>query len=446
MATKRASKLHLLTVREVQTAGDGNHSDGGGLMLRVRGDSAIWVLRYTALTGRRREMSLGAARRSNSAQAGTGLAAARDLAHAARDLLQRGVDPIDERDQRRSASREAEEIKKADQARERTTLARVARRYHADMVEPQRTKKHAAQWIASLELNLPPAIWHAPIDSIEPAELLSALADLRKRVPETCDRVRQRLETIFDDAEFHKLCTGNPARAIRRKLAERPRGKAKGNFAALPYAEVPAFMRQLRQQPGVAARCLEFALLTAARTGEVLGCTWDEIDAQAGTWRIPGSRMKGGEEHVVYLCPRALEIVESMRMFQGEPWVFPSPVDREKAMSNMAMLVLLKRMGYADNTTVHGVCRASFSSWANDTGATRPDVIEACLAHREADKVRASYNRAQFNAERKALLEAWANFLAHSAQITPIRVLQQKDEVEASTDLRQVGRTECANT
>ena len=120
--------------------------------------------------------------------------------------------------------------------------------------------------------------------------------------------------------------------------------------------------------------------------------------------------MKGGEDHDVYLTPRALEIIENMRELQGSPWVFPSVTNREKPMSNMAMLVLLNRMGMEKETTVHGLCRASFSTWANDLGIARPDVIEACLAHREADKVRSAYNRASFTAERRQLLLAWAAF------------------------------------
>ena len=330
-----------------------------------------------------------------------------------------GVDPIDERDQRRRLAATAEEARRPTR-RASVDAGPLRPRLPRRVVEPQRTEEARGAVDRQPWRTTAAGVWHAPIDSIEPAELLSALADLRKRVPETCDRVRQRLETIFDDAEFHKLCTGNPARAIRRKLAERPRGKAKGNFAALPYAEVPAFMRQLRQQSGVAARCLEFALLTAARTGEVLGCTWDEIDAQAGIWRIPGSRMKGGEEHVVYLCPgrwRSSIQCGCTRASLGIPFASrPREGDEQHGNARTAQAHGLRRQDHGARRVPRIVLIV-----ANDTGAARPDAIEACLAHREADKVRASYNRAQFNDERKALLEAWANFLAHSAQIVPIR-------------------------
>lgn len=436
MATKRAAKLHRLTVREVQSADDGDHSDGGGLLLRVRGDSASWVMRYTSPTGRRREMGLGVARRANAALVGESITTARDLARLAREQLQRGADPIDERDQRRDAGRQAEQAKKAEKARERLTLARAARDYHERAIEPRLTDKHAAQWIASLENHIPTELWHAPIASIEAPALLAALSKVRPherarnlkgdRLPETLRRIRQRLDTIFEDAIFHGHCSTNPAAAIRRKMRETMPRKESGKFAALAYREAPALMQRLREAQGTAARCLEFAVLTAARTGEVLGAVWSEFDLDAGMWLVPAERMKASgkdqaEPHLVHLSARAIEVVRG-QLGQNERLVFPSPLNAEKAMSNMAMLAVLDRLGVRRQTTVHGLCRATFSTWAYETAAARPDVIEACLAHREADKVKAAYNRAQFTEERKALLAAWADFLATpAAQVIPLR-------------------------
>jgi len=151
-------------------------------------------------------------------------------------------------------------------------------------------------------------------------------------------------------------------------------------------------------------------LYTAARTGEIIGATWAEIDIAGALWVVPGVRMKGGEEHRVHLSARALAILEGMREL-GSEYVFPSSRETDRAMSNMALLALVKRMKYSDRTTVHGICRASFSTWANETGAARPDVIEVTLAHREGDRIRAAYNRSKFNAERRALLNAWADFI-----------------------------------
>ena len=268
----------------------------------------------------------------------------------------------------------------------------------------------------------PDLIVAAPGADIQDLQLGNAVVDdkadfiieLQAKVPETASRVRQRLEAIFDDAEFRWLSAGNPARAIRRKLSETKKARKRGSFAALPYAQVPAFVKLLQARECISARALEFAVLTTARTGEVIGATWDEFDLAAGVWTVPAARMKGGERHTVYLAERAREIVTGMQEL-AQRFVFPAPTLDDKRLSNMAMLTLLRRMDADKTTTVHGLCRASFSTWAYETGAARPEVIEACLAHREADKVKAAYNRAQFASERAALLAAWADHCAGKA-------------------------------
>lgn len=426
---RAAARLHFLTTKQVQACADGDHSDGGGLLLRVRGESASWVFRFTSPSGRRREMGLGVARRGSAAQAGDSLTAARRQAHEAREQLLQGVDPIDARDERKKAAQQAEDAKRAGKERERWTLARAARDYHERVIEPSRTAKHAAQWIASLEHHVPSTIWHKPIAEVEPPELLAALSAVRSledkelRIPETLQRVRQRLDAVFEDAIFHRRCTSNPAAAVRRKMRESMPRKQAGQFAALPYREAPAFMARLREAEGIAARCLEFAVLTAARTSEALLAEWSEFDLEAGLWTVPAAKMKAKEEHVVYLPPRAVEILQQMLAMQlDRTWVFPSPVLARRPMSNMAMLTVLDRMGMRERTTVHGLCRATFSTWANETGAGRPDVIEACLAHEESNRVRAAYNRAKFAEERQALLVTWAAFLSSSCgQVIPLQ-------------------------
>ena len=430
---RTAARLHLLTARQVQGAGEGDHGDGGGLLLRVRGASASWVLRYTSPTGKRRDMGLGIAHRGSTAQAGEALTAARDLAHRARELLRQGQDPITERDKHREGARTTETARKAEAAKSRLTLARAARDYHERTIESSRTAKHAAQWIASLENHVPAALWHAPIASITAPALLQALLAIKPhekarnltsgdKVPETLQRIRQRLDAVFEDGIFHGHCASNPAAAIRRKLRETmPRRKA-GKFAALPFREAPEFMARLRASEGTAARCLEFAVLTAARTSEALLAEWSEIDMEAGAWLVPGERMKAGEPHLVHLSRRAVAVLEG-QAGQHARWGFPSIMKgyEDKPQSNMAMLAVLGRLGVRDKTTVHGLCRATFSTWANETAAARPDVIEACLAHEESNRVRASYNRATFNEERAALLAKWAEFLQHSAQVIEFR-------------------------
>lgn len=426
--------LHRLTAREIATAGKGDHTDGGGLLLRVREEGgSAWVLRYTAPTGRRREMGLGAVDRSSIAAIGRSTTAARELAHKARELLRQDIDPIDAREERRGAARAAMEAKKTASERDRWTLARAARDYHERVIEPSRTPKHAAQWIASLENHVPAQLWHAPIDTIEPPPLLSALLDVKPherarrhqgdKVAETVQRIRQRLDAVFEDAIFHRRASTNPAAAIKRKMREASGKRERGQFKAMSYKEAPGFMARLRQADGTAARCLELAVLTAARTSEVLLAEWSEFDIDAATWTIPAARMKAGEPHTVYLSTRAVDILKS-QVGQDTRYVFPSAMSKgtPAPMSNMAMLTVLDRLGARAQTTVHGLCRATFSTWANETSAARPDVIEACLAHEEGNRVRAAYNRAKFNDERRALLAAWAEYLQREpAQVLPFK-------------------------
>lgn len=415
--TKRA--LHRLTARQVHEAGDGEHYDGGSLLLRVSDGAAQWVFRYTSAAGRRRQMGLGPCPRANLAQTGQSLTAARDAAHQARELLRRGIDPIDQRAQQRDEARQADELQRHARQRERWTLARCARDYHERVIEPNRTTKHSAQWIASLENHVPAALWHAPIDGITAPELLQALTAVRphqrarthKALDETVRRVRQRLEAVFEDAQFHGRCTTNPAAAVKRKLSEaKPTKPERGHLRALDWRDAPALLKRIRAVPGTAARALEFAVLTASRTAEVLGAEWSEVDLDGAVWQVQAHRMKGREAHTVYLAARAVEILRG-QLGQSKTYVFPSPMDLRKPMSNMSMVAVLKRLKADDATTVHGLARATFSTWANETGA-RPDVVEACLAHREADKVRAAYNRAAFADERRALLASWAAYLA----------------------------------
>jgi integrase len=233
--------------------------------------------------------------------------------------------------------------------------------------------------------------------------------------------VRQRLDAVFEDAIFHGLCASNPAAAIRRKMREAGGKRERGELTALPFREAPAFMKTLRLQAGTAARTLEFAVLTASRTSEALFACWPEFDLAEGLWRIPAERMKSGEVHTVHLSERTLDILRA-QVGQHGSIVFPSTLKADSPQSNMAMLAVLDRMDMRDRTTVHGLCRATFSTWANETGAARPDVVEACLAHREADRVKAAYNRAKFSEERKALMIAWGEYLTRAmAEVLPLR-------------------------
>lgn len=229
------------------------------------------------------------------------------MAAGARKQLHQGIDPIDERASRRDADRQAEAVKRARKAREELTVARAARAYHARSIEPRLSAKHAAQWMASLENHVPSEIWNAPIGGVVAPALLTALSKVRSlddrdhRIPETLQRIRQRLDAIFEDAIFHGHCTNNPAAAIRRKMRETLPVKKAGELAALPYKDAPALVARLRKAQGTAARCLEFAILTAARTNEAISIEWSEVDLEGNLWTIPAEKMKAKESHVVYL-------------------------------------------------------------------------------------------------------------------------------------------------
>ncbi|MCA3105799.1 MAG: tyrosine-type recombinase/integrase [Rhodocyclaceae bacterium] len=423
MGTKRSTgPINRLSNREVQCAGDGELFDGGGLLLRVKEGRAKWVFRYTAPSGKRREMGLGSCERHSAQAVGASVTAARHGAAAARAMLATipPVDPIVARDQARDEARIAEAVRKQEAQREQATLARVARAYHERFIEPKRNAKASREWINSLETHVPREIWHSPIERVERAALLDFLREIQDRMFDTASRVRQRLSEVYDDAIERGLVEDNPVAALRDKLRRVRITKRSEPHSSLPYAELPAFVSQLRAHPGVAARCMEFVILTAARTGEAIGATWDEINLDTRTWTVPAKRMKMHEAHIVHLSDPAVAILRAM-VQAGSPWVFPGVFDPTKPLSNMGMLSLLKRMNRPD-ITVHGF-RSTFSTWANETDAARPDVIEACLAHREGDRIRAAYNRARFHEERRTLLNTWADYAegATSTNVVPLR-------------------------
>jgi len=411
MASRLSSaRLNLLSAREVFNAPAGDHSDGGGLTLLIAGVRECWVFRYTAPSGKRREMGFGACDRSSLRTAGDSLTQARRAAADARAMLAEFPprDPLDERGKGKAAAREAEELRKREKTSSTATLARVARAYHERVIEPRRARKYAADWISSLERHIPAKVWHKPIAAVTRAELLDLLSDLQAKMADTAHRVRRRLEEVLDDAIERDLIEVNPVTMLRGKLRRMAVPKRVEPRPAMAFAEVPAFVATLRARPSIAALCMEFTILTAARTGEAIGATWPEFDLDAATWTVPAARMKGGEQHVVHLAPRAIAILRELQEL-GSAWVFPSPDDLLRPLSNMAMLTLLRRLKRTD-ITVHGF-RSTFSTWANETGAARPDVIEACLAHREGDRIRAAYNRSKFTSERRALLEVWAGYI-----------------------------------
>lgn len=397
------------------------------LFLRRRPPHASWVFRYTAGTGKRREMGLGRAviladGSVDERDAKRAIAEARRAA----SMLSKGADPILCRDKAKAetkahALKEERAQEMADRERRHWTLARCARDYHARVIEPSRTDKHAAQWIASLENHIPAGLWDRPISSVTERDLVAAVVAIRPdadaRVKsqwmlETKRRVAGRLKAVFDEAVMLNRADVNVAERLVDHVTRRAPRALVTHWRSIPYRDAPALAKALLHSAGSAADALLFTMLTAARTAETMGAEWAEIDFDARVWSVPASRMKGRRPHSVHLSSAAIAVLKRAQGADNTV-IFPSPSSSSGCMSNMAMLNALDRIGMRDRTTVHGL-RATFSTWANETKAARPEVVEAALAHVIHGQER-PYNRAEYLAERARLLDAWALFLLGSS-------------------------------
>ncbi|WP_258223452.1 site-specific integrase [Stenotrophomonas sp. HMWF023] len=276
--------------------------------------------------------------------------------------------------------------------------------------------KHAGQWTSTLGTYARPVIGHLRVDRIETDHVLAILRPIWVTKTETASRVRQRIEAVLDSVTVQKKRTGdNPAR-WRGHLAvilPKPTAVTKvENFAALPYADLPAFMTALRLRHGEAARALEFTILTAARTGMTLGAAPREVDLDAGTWTVPRDRMKGKVEHTIPLSVPALALARA-RMARAH-LLFPNDISNEPLSEN-AMLALLKRMGYG-HITVHGF-RSTFKDWASETTEFPDDLSEAALAHKIRDKTKAAYKRGTMIEKRRLLMDQWSCYCSSAALV-----------------------------
>lgn len=385
MTGRTLNKLTAVQVTRLKEPG--RHSDGGGLYLFIdAGARRRWLFMYTR-NGKRTELGLGSARDLS-------LANARSEAARLREVLVLGGDP------------KAERAKNDDIP----TFGRCADDYVAAMEPSWRNAKHAAQWKMTLTTYAEPLRAKA-VDAITTQDVLDVLKVLWKRVPETAERLRGRIENVLDAAKAKGHRSGeNPARwrgHLDQLLPKRQR-LSRGHHAALGYEVVPVFMGRLRERDAVAARALEFVILTAARSGEVLGAQWSEIDVARRVWTIPPARMKAGREHRVPLSPRALEIIEEMKVFGEEGYLFPGPKP-DRPLSVMAMAMLLRRMKC--EVTVHGF-RSSFRDWASETTGFPHEVCEMALAHAIGNKAEAAYRRGDLFDKRRGLMEAWASYCA----------------------------------
>lgn len=415
-----ARRLQRLSAKAVQAEKrPGYHADGGGLYLQVSpAGTKSWVFRFK-LSGRAREMGLGPLHAIS-------LADARERAAHCRKLLVDRIDPIEAREQERMRSA----LKTAKTA----TFAECATAYIKGHRAGWKNSKHGLQWGTTLETYAYPTIGNLNVADIDASLVLRVLEPIWTEKTETATRLRQRIEHVLDWAQVHGYRTGeNPARwkgHLDKTLPKPSKVKRVTHHAALDYDRVGEFMQQLKEQEGIAARALEFAILTAARTGEVIGATWDEVDLQAREWRISAARMKAGKPHRVALSEPAVAILKAMQAIRIGEHVFPGQGEG-RPLSNMAMLVLLRRMERQD-VTVHGF-RASFKTWASETTAFPREVIEMALAHRLGDKAEQAYARGDLLQKRMRLMEAWGQ---HCSVIKPAgTVLPFKSEALASRAL-----------
>ena len=394
-----ARKTNRLTALAVDNASEpAMYADGDGLYLRVTEDKTKnWVLRYM-LNGQPRWMGLGPLSLF-------GLKEARAKALDARRLRYDGIDPI--------GARRAQRAKARLDAAKAITFKQCAESYINAHRAGWRNGKHAAQWEATLATYAEPVIGSLPVQAIDTALVLRVLEPVWATKPETAGRVRGRIEAILDFAKARTWREGeNPARwrgHLDKLLPARGKVRKVEHHAALPYAELPGFLLALREQEGVAARALEFAVLTAARTGETIGARWSEIDLLDKTWTVPAARMKAGREHRVPLSARALAILEEMPAHRkaDDGFVFAGGKPG-LPLSNMAFLMLLRRMERGD-LTAHGF-RATFKTWASERTAFQNEIVEAALAHVVGSKVEQAYRRGDMFEKRRRLMHQWATF------------------------------------
>ncbi len=385
---RQLNKLTAIQVKKLTKAG--RHSDGGGLYLHIsKNGGRRWIYRYSVKAGdkaRLREMGLGSARDVSLAQA-------RQLRQEASNHVLIGRDPIAERDKDTQTF----------------TFGKAATDFVNAKEGEWKNEKHRAQWRSTLETHCA-AIWEVPVDQIGIDEVLGVLKPIWGRIPETATRVRGRIERVLNAAKARGWRSGeNPAlwRGNLDHLLPKPQKLARGHHAALPYKDVPDFMQMLRERTSVSARALEFLILTAARSGEVRGALWQEIDMEPMIWTIPAERMKAGRQHRVPLCQRAMEILKHAGPAGGDDYVFPGN-RTGSALSDMTLSMMVRRLGY-DVITVHGF-RSSFRDWAAEETDHAREVAESALAHVIGDATERAYRRGDALEKRRSLMRDWEAF------------------------------------
>jgi integrase len=388
---RRRHPRERLTAVEVPRKKAGLHADGNGLYLVVDPSGARrWMLRTTVRTdgrAKRVEIGLGSTRLVSLADARTEAARLRRIARA-------GGDPLATRRRARVAV---------------PTFAEAARTVHRDHSKTFRNARHRETWLASLKADVFPVFGDRRVDLVDSADVLKALTPLWTTKPETARRLKQRIRVVLDWAKAAGHRQGdNPVDSVKRALPNARR--IVRHLPALPYAQLPAFMKALRELSGAPSVRLafEFLILTAARTSEVIGARWNEIDREVRIWTVPAARIKAGREHRVALSDRALEILAAAEAMRADdhPFVFPGR-GANRPLSSMAFLMAIRRLDYG--ITAHGF-RSSFRDWAAERTSFPRAVCEAALAHVIPNAVEAAYLRSDLLEMRRSLMETWATF------------------------------------
>lgn len=393
-----AKTINRLSARTVETVkGAGLHADGGGLYLSTTNGGRRWVFVFR-WHGKRREMGLGSAR-------DVSLARARELAASARSLIAEGKDPIAER--RAAALRGS--IEPAVEAPP-LTFGQFTEEYIASVEDGWRNATHRQQWRNSLRDHAS-LLSDKALAEIDTDDVLAVLQPVWMIKPETASRVRGRIERILAAAKARGLRQRDSANPAQWKghldvlLPKQPR-LSRGHHAAMSYLELPSFIADLRSRTATAARALEFLILNAARSGEVLGARWQEV--KDNLWSVPAARMKGGLPHTVPLSSRALHVLTEVGGRKDTSLIFSSGDNR--ALSNMAMTMLIRRMG-VNESTIHGF-RSAFKDWALNETNFPDEMSEEALAHTIGSKVRRAYRRGEALERRRKLMEDWATYLS----------------------------------
>ncbi|GAB2529766.1 site-specific integrase [Simplicispira piscis] len=337
--------------------------------------------------------------------AAVGLSEARKLALQARQQVHHPTEPVDPVSVRRAQVNERRLVKAREMTFEECATACIEAKRHE-----WKNPKHIAQWMSTLETYAYPLMGKLPVNSIDTDLVVKCLQPIWTTKTETAARLRGRIETVLAWATTSKYRQGdNPARwrGHLDTLLAKPSKIAKvEHFSALAYQLLPSFMVELRAKEGLGVKALEFAILTAARSGEVRMATWSEIDIDRKEWVIPAGRMKAGKEHTVPLSKSAQDLLRNLPKLEGCELIFPSATKENKPLSDMTLTSILRRMGQKD-ITVHGF-RSSFRDWAGDTTHFPKEVIENALAHQLKDKAEAAYARSTQLAKRRELMDAWA--------------------------------------